>query len=270
MKTYKSRKSVQAMRITQINVIAGPEGKMYSPSIYTYEDGRHDTVQSNDPKLQYCRPVVGDYLVRHENGREEFCPRLVFEDCYTIRAGAMVTAATAVETTPENLLAELEEAGATGWAYRVRELLNRKPNTAAVLKLDADFNPTDLDGFKKQWNEACKNGRPGGLTLSPAEPDISVRVRNHLASALPAKITREALEARIKSVTYEVRPDGRSTMCEITMENDWSERGWSASVSAAEFNKELGEKYAYEEALARQWANEGYLLRERRFGAGLV
>jgi hypothetical protein len=87
---------------------------------------------------------------------------------------------------------------------------------------------------------------------------------------LPTKVTREALVGRIAKVTYEIRPDGRTTVCELTMVNGFSVRGESSAACESEFVRTLGEKAAYAKALDQAWAFEGYLLRERRHQAGLV
>ena len=80
----------------------------------------------------------------------------------------------------------------------------------------------------------------------------------------PTKVTREHLEKRIASIDYVVMPDGRTTVCQLTMQNGFTVRGESSCVSAENFNKELGEKYAYEKAFDSAWAFEGYLLAELR------
>jgi hypothetical protein len=86
---------------------------------------------------------------------------------------------------------------------------------------------------------------------------------------LPVKVTKEALEARIASVEYEIRRDGRTTVCEITMVNGFSVRGESPAAVVESFDKALGEKYAYDKALDLVWAFEAYLLIDRRHQAGL-
>ena len=80
----------------------------------------------------------------------------------------------------------------------------------------------------------------------------------------PTKVTREHLGMRIASADYVVMPDGRTTVCQLTMQNGFTVRGESSCVSAENFNKELGEKYAYEKAFDSAWAFEGYLLAELR------
>ena len=80
----------------------------------------------------------------------------------------------------------------------------------------------------------------------------------------PTKVTREHLGMRIAAADYVVMPDGRTTVCQLTMQNGFTVRGESSCVSAENFNKELGEKYAYEKAFDAAWAFEGYLLAELR------
>ena len=80
----------------------------------------------------------------------------------------------------------------------------------------------------------------------------------------PTRVTKEALLAKIAAVDYVVMPDGRTTICQLTMQNGFTVRGESSCVSAENFNKELGEKYAYEKAFDAAWAFEGYLLAELR------
>lgn len=78
------------------------------------------------------------------------------------------------------------------------------------------------------------------------------------------KVTREHLGMRIAAADYVVTPDGRTTVCQLTMQNGFTVRGESSCVSVENFNKELGEKYAYEKAFDAAWAFEGYLLAELR------
>ena len=80
----------------------------------------------------------------------------------------------------------------------------------------------------------------------------------------PTKVTKEALQAKIGSIDYVVMPDGRTTVCQLTMQNGFTVRGESSCVSVENFNKDLGEKYAYEKAFDAAWAFEGYLLAELR------
>lgn len=76
------------------------------------------------------------------------------------------------------------------------------------------------------------------------------------------KVTLDGIKAKIKGETYLVLPDGRTTICQLTMENGYTINGYSACVDPAEFNRDLGRKYAFEDALRQIWPLEGYLLAE--------
>lgn len=79
------------------------------------------------------------------------------------------------------------------------------------------------------------------------------------------KITYEGIKAKIKSETYLVLPDGRTTLCMLTLENGYTIKGLSACVDAANFDLDLGRKYAYEYAIRQIWPLEGYLLAQRLY-----
>jgi hypothetical protein len=79
------------------------------------------------------------------------------------------------------------------------------------------------------------------------------------------KVTMQQILDKCVGATYTVLPDGRTTICQITLENGYTVNGHSACVDAKEYNQHLGEKYAYEDALNKIWALEGYLLAEKLF-----
>ena len=53
------------------------------------------------------------------------------------------------------------------------------------------------------------------------------------------------------------------TLCFLVMKNGFVVVGKSAPASPANFNKELGEKFAYEDAVRQLWPLMGFALRER-------
>lgn len=77
------------------------------------------------------------------------------------------------------------------------------------------------------------------------------------------KVTLDGIKAKIKGETYLVLPDGRTTICQLTMENGYSINGHSACVDPTEFDRDLGRKYAFEDALRQIWPLEGYLLAQQ-------
>lgn len=60
-----------------------------------------------------------------------------------------------------------------------------------------------------------------------------------------------------------------TTVCQLTLKNGYTVIGTSACIDPLEFNKAIGEKVAWDNALEKVWDLEGYLLKQRRFEAGL-
>ena len=79
------------------------------------------------------------------------------------------------------------------------------------------------------------------------------------------QVTLEGIKAKIKGETYLVLPDGRTTLCILDLENGYTIKGLSACVDPAEFDLNLGRKYAFENAIEQIWPLEGYLLAETMF-----
>lgn len=78
-------------------------------------------------------------------------------------------------------------------------------------------------------------------------------------------VTLEDIKEKIKGESYLVLPDGRSTLCMLTLENGYTIKGVSACVDAANFNMDIGRKIAYEDAIRQIWPLEGYLLAEAMY-----
>jgi Phage protein (N4 Gp49/phage Sf6 gene 66) family len=72
------------------------------------------------------------------------------------------------------------------------------------------------------------------------------------------KVTLEGIKAKIL-------PDGRTTLCILDLENGYTIKGLSACVDPAEFDLNLGRKYAFDDAFKQIWALEGYLLAEKMY-----
>ena len=78
------------------------------------------------------------------------------------------------------------------------------------------------------------------------------------------KVTKESIDAKIKEVHYQ-RLSDKITHCIIILENGFQVTGESACVDPANYNQEIGEKIAYENAFDKIWLVEGYLLQEDLF-----
>lgn len=87
--------------------------------------------------------------------------------------------------------------------------------------------------------------------------------RDSLLESRPERtVTKEQIESRIKSAEYSIHAGSTLTICVLALENGFTVVGKSACAHAGNFNKELGEKIAYDDAFKQIWALEGYLLRE--------
>ena len=79
------------------------------------------------------------------------------------------------------------------------------------------------------------------------------------------RLTPTLIDATIDSETYTDLPSGRVTICEMTLKNGFVVLGESSCVSKENFNAELGQKIARENARNKIWELEGYLLKQRLF-----
>ena len=77
------------------------------------------------------------------------------------------------------------------------------------------------------------------------------------------RITLEQIKGLIVEKEYHVFPGTMLTICCLTLQNGYTVTGESACVSPENFNKEIGEKVALENAVNKIWMLEGYLLKQR-------
>ena len=81
-----------------------------------------------------------------------------------------------------------------------------------------------------------------------------------LVSALPErKLTKEFLESEIKEVQYQ-RLSGTITHCTIVTKSGFTFTGESACVDPNNFNQEIGEQVAYDNAFEKMWTPYGFWL----------
>lgn len=78
------------------------------------------------------------------------------------------------------------------------------------------------------------------------------------------RVSLDSMKAKIESVEY-INPDclPHMTIAIVKMQNGFVVLNESAPADAANYNKELGEKFALEGAIRKLWPLEGYALRER-------
>lgn len=78
-------------------------------------------------------------------------------------------------------------------------------------------------------------------------------------------VTSEYLKSIIVKEQYHTFDGNTLTICVLTLVNGFTVTGESACASPENFDKSLGQKYAYENAFNKLWKLEGYLLKEKLY-----
>lgn len=98
--------------------------------------------------------------------------------------------------------------------------------------------------------------------MNNTEPSISLDTAKAIVDTKKyPRVTEESIKAKIMSVSYFV--DDFTTICMIKMQNGFKFVGTSTPADKRNFDAEVGERYAYDNAFRQIWTHEGYLLRER-------
>lgn len=77
------------------------------------------------------------------------------------------------------------------------------------------------------------------------------------------KVEEQDIIDQISKVEYHILPGTTTTIAVITLKNEWASTGISACADPANFNKEVGEEWAYKDAFKKLWPLFGFLLRQR-------
>jgi len=85
-----------------------------------------------------------------------------------------------------------------------------------------------------------------------------------LGANVAPRVTPEDVKAKIVKVLYKRMTD-TLTVCVIIAQNGYNVTGTSACASPENYNKEIGEKIAYDEAFGKLYGLEGYLLKEQLY-----
>lgn len=80
------------------------------------------------------------------------------------------------------------------------------------------------------------------------------------------RLTPALIDAQIVAEQFHVFPGTTMTVCALTLKNGFQVVGESAAASPENFNAEIGQKIARENARNKIWALEGYLLRSKLSG----
>lgn len=94
----------------------------------------------------------------------------------------------------------------------------------------------------------------------PTDQEIENEIREKGLTA--PRVTAEGINAKIDTETYIRTPADGLTVCKITLKNGFSFIGHSACASPENYDKELGDKIARDNAYRQIWSHEGYLLKE--------
>lgn len=76
------------------------------------------------------------------------------------------------------------------------------------------------------------------------------------------RITPKDVEDAVKSVAFHVFPDSQLTVCCLTLQNGFTVTGESACASPENFDEEIGQRIARENAVNRIWPLLGFMLKE--------
>jgi len=101
--------------------------------------------------------------------------------------------------------------------------------------------------------------------MSNTEQQIEQEIQDKGLNA--PRLTPDHIDNTITGETYTNLPDGRTVVCQLTLRNGFTVDGTSACVSKDNFNQEIGNKIARENAREKIWLLEGYLLKEKLYQA---
>src|SRR3954453_1099738 len=102
-----------------------------------------------------------------------------------------------------------------------------------------------------------------GVKMETSMELISNEKLDELLAASPAeRVTPEYMKSRITSTDF-TRIGVTVTHCRIVLDNGFSVSGESACVNPENYNQQIGEKIAYDNAFRQLWPLFGFLLAEK-------
>lgn len=124
------------------------------------------------------------------------------------------------------------------------------------------LHPTNVDGetpaFRVEGNQLVPLNRGSEL---PTEHELELK------GLTAARITPDRVEGLISSEYFHVPPYTTLTICVLTLANGYTVTGESACASPANFDPDIGRRYARDDAKRKIWALEGDALRNQLIGA---
>ncbi len=82
------------------------------------------------------------------------------------------------------------------------------------------------------------------------------------------KLTLDYIKSLIVNADYQ-RFGDTLTVCVLTLKNGFTVTGESACINKADFDADIGQKIAYDNAVEKIWQLEGYLAVQRKYDAVL-
>lgn len=82
------------------------------------------------------------------------------------------------------------------------------------------------------------------------------------------RLSPNKIDALIKCTQYWRVPNTTTTVCAMTLQNNFVIIGKSASASMTNFDEELGKQIAYQDAREQIWQYAGYELRSELYKLG--
>jgi hypothetical protein len=98
---------------------------------------------------------------------------------------------------------------------------------------------------------------------SPRTDDESVEQEIQRKNKTGQRVTPEMLEQKILATQFYVFPGTCLTVCCLTLQNGFQVIGESACALPENFDAEIGQRIARENAKQKIWALEGYLLKQK-------
>lgn len=99
------------------------------------------------------------------------------------------------------------------------------------------------------------------MPTSASEAAIEAEINTKGLNA--PRLTPADIDAQIVTGDYYRFPGTTVTVCRLGLKNGYSVIGESAAVSPENFDEQIGRRIAHDNARAKIWALEGYLLRTR-------
>lgn len=96
-----------------------------------------------------------------------------------------------------------------------------------------------------------------------ARDEAAIEAEIQAKNLTAPRLTPQHIDDQILAEQFHVFPGTTLTVCALTLRNGFHVVGESAAASPENFNAELGQKIARDNARNKIWALEGYLLRSK-------